>query len=326
MRAVLQDEYGSAGEVLRVEREEPPPEIGDGEVLVKVHSAGVDRGVWHLIAGLPYIVRLAGYGIRRPKQRIPGFDFSGRVERVGPGVESVEPGDEVFGIAEGAFAEYACAPEGKVVPAPETIGPEQAAAVPISGLTALQAIRQQANVKAGDSVLVIGASGGVGTFATQIAKALDAEVTGVCSTDKVEMVRGLGADRVIDYRREELGQGGEHYDAVLDIGGNRPLRQLRRLLKPKGTLVIVGGEGGGKLVGGTDRQLRAMLLSPFVSQKLRAFVSSESGVDIAALRELIDSGRLRPVMDRTFPLEQAAEAIEYLEQGKAAGKIVLTVG
>ena len=325
MRAVVQDEFGQAGEVLRVEEREPVPEPDEGEVLVKVRAAGVDRGVWHLVAGLPYMVRVAGFGVRRPKQRIPGFDFAGTVERVGGEVTSVKPGDEVFGIAKGSFAEYACAVEDKVVPAPEKIGPAEAAAVPVSGLTALQAVRDQAKVEPGESVLVIGASGGVGSFATQIAKAFAAEVTGVCSTDKVEMVRELGADRVIDYRREELGQDGEKYDAILDTGGNRSLKELRRLLKPGGRLVIVGGEGAGKVLGGTDRQLRAMLLSPFVSQKLRAFVSSENGEDINALRELIDAGRLRPVIDRSFPLERAAEAIEYLEQGRAAGKLVLQV-
>ena len=197
--------------------------------------------------------------------------------------------------------------------------------MPISGLTALQAVRDQAKVESGESVLVIGASGGVGSFATQIAKAFGAEVTGVCSTDKAGMVRELGADRVIDYTREELGQGGEKYDAILDIGGNRSLGQLRNLLKPRGRLVIVGGEDAGKVLGGTDRQLRAMLLSLFVGQKLRAFVSTENGEDIGALRELIDSGRLKPVIDRSFPLEDAAEAIEYLEQGKARGKLVLDV-
>ncbi len=326
MKAVVQDQFGSAGDVLRIAQREPVPEPGEGEILVKVQAAGVDRGVWHLIAGLPYMVRLAGFGVRRPRLRVPGFDFAGRVERVGPGVSSVKPGDQVFGIAKGSFAEYACAEEGKVVSMPETVGPQQAASVPISGLTALQAVRDQAEVEAGESVLVLGASGGVGSFATQIAKAFGADVTGVCSTPKVELVRELGADRVIDYTHQEPGQDGETYDAILDIGGNRPLRRLRRLLKPKGRLVIVGGEGGGKVLGGTDRQLRAMLLSPFVSQKLRAFVSSENGEDIAALRELIDSGRLRPVIDRTFPLEQAADAVEYLEQGRAGGKLVLTVG
>jgi NADPH:quinone reductase-like Zn-dependent oxidoreductase len=324
MRAIVQDRFGEAGEVLRAEREQLPS-IGGEEVLVKVHAAGVDRGVWHLIAGLPYLVRLAGFGIRRPKLRVPGFDFAGRVEQVGGEVSSVKPGDEVFGIAKGSFAEYACALEEKVVPMPATIGPEQAAAVPISGLTALQAVRDQAGVEPGESVLVIGASGGVGSFATQIAKAFGADVTGVCSTAKVEMVRELGADRVIDYNREGLTDNGERYDAILDIGGNRRLSELRRALKPRGTLVIVGGENAGKLLGGTDRQLRAMLLSPFVSQKLRVFISSEDGKDIEALRELVDSGRLKPTIDRTFPLEQAAEAVEYLAEGRASGKVVLEV-
>lgn len=323
MRAIVQDEFGQAGDVLRVEQNEPFPEIADGEVLVKVHAAGVDRGVWHLIAGLPYMVRLAGFGIRRPKLRVPGFDFAGRVERVGSEVTSLKPGDEVFGIAKGSFAEYASAVEDRVVAMPGKLSPEQAAAVPISGLTALQAVRDQAKLKPGESVLILGASGGVGSFATQIATDLGAEVTGVCSTDKLEMVRELGAAHVIDYARGPLARSNKKYDAILDIGGNRSLSQLRRLLKPKGRLVIVGGEDAGKVLGGTDRQLRAMLLSPFVSQKLRAFVSSESGKDIAALKELVDSGRLKPVIDRTFPLEQASEAVEYVAEGRAAGKVVL---
>jgi len=323
MRAIVQDEFGQAGDVLRMEQNEPLPEIAGGEVLVKVRAAGVDRGVWHLIAGLPYMVRIAGFGIRRPKLRVPGFDFAGRVERVGNGVTSLKPGDEVFGIARGSFAEYACAVEDKVVATPRNLPPEQAAAIPISGLTALQAVRDQAKLKPGERVLILGASGGVGSFATQIARDFGAEVTGVCSTDKVEMVRELGADHVIDYTRGSLADTGEKYDAILDIGGNRSLSELRRLLKPKGRLVIVGGEDAGKLLGGTDRQLRAMLLSPFVSQKLRAFVSSENGKDIAALKELVDSGRLKPVIDRTFPLEQASEAVEYVAEGRASGKVVL---
>jgi NADPH:quinone reductase-like Zn-dependent oxidoreductase len=263
--------------------------------------------------------------VLRPKQPVIGLDVAGIVRAVGDDVTRFEVGDEVFGIAKGSFAEYAVAVEDKVSPMPEGISPAEAAAVSISGLTALQAVRDQAGLKPGESVLILGASGGVGSFATQIARAFGAEVTGVCSTPKVEMVRELGADRVIDYTREEPGRGGETYDAILDIGGNRPLRKLRRLLKPKGRLVIVGGEGGGKVLGGTDRQLRAMLLSPFVGQKLRAFVSSENGEDIAALSELIESGRLRPVIDRTFPLEQAADAVGYLEDGRAGGKLVLTV-
>ncbi len=326
MAAVVQDEFGRAGDVLRLEQNEPVPEPGDGEVLVKVHAAGVDRGVWHLVAGHPYMVRIAGFGIRRPKLRIPGFDFAGRVERVGAGVGSVKPGDEVFGIAKGSFAEYACAVEDKVVAMPETVGPIEAAAVPISGLTALQAVRDQAKLEAGESVLVIGASGGVGSFATQIARSFGAEVTGVCSTAKVEVVRELGAERVADYTREDLAGLGATFDAVIDTGGNRTLRDLRGLLKPEGRLVIVGGEQAGKILGGTDRQLRAMLLSPFVRQKLRAFVSSENGEDIETLRGLIDSGQLRPVIDRSLPLEQAAAAIKLLEEGGVAGKLVLETG
>jgi NADPH:quinone reductase-like Zn-dependent oxidoreductase len=321
MKAIVQDEYGEA-DVLRLD-EIDRPAIGDGEVLLKVHAAGVDRGVWHLMTGLPYPVRLAGYGTRAPDNPVRGREVAGRVEAVGNGVTGFRPGDEVFGIAEGSFAEYARADAGKLVLRPSTLPAEQAAAVGISGSTALQAVRDRAKVQPGQKVLVIGASGGVGTFAVQIAKAYGAHVTGVCSTAKVDLVRSLGADRVIDYMREDI--GGERYDAVLDIGGNRSLTRLRRLLTPHGTLVIVGGETGGRWLGGTDRQIRALLLSPFVGQTLGSLLTSENAADLAVLAELIASGRVTPAIDRTFPLVDAPEAIRHMTDGRVRGKAVVAV-
>jgi NADPH:quinone reductase-like Zn-dependent oxidoreductase len=325
MKAIVQEEYGSVPEdVLRLE-EIDKPTIGEDEVLVRVAAAGVDRGVWHLMAGLPYLVRLAGYGLRTPKTSVRGMDVAGTVEAVGQDVTAVEPGDEVFGIADGSFAEYAVAPAGKVAPKPVNLSFEQAAAVPVSALTALQGLRDHAKVQAGQKVLVVGASGGVGTFAVQIAKAFGAEVTGVCSTAKVDMVRAIGADHVLDYTREDFADGQHRYDVILDIGGNRRLSDLRRSLVPEGRLVIVGGETDGRWLGGTDRQLRALLLSPLVSQKLVTFVSSENSEDLMVLRDLIESGQMAPVMDTTYPLSEVPAAIRHLTEGQARGKVVITV-
>jgi NADPH:quinone reductase-like Zn-dependent oxidoreductase len=323
MKAIVQDTYGSA-DVLAL-RDIDGPEIGDGEVLVRVHAAGVDRGVWHMMTGLPYPIRLAGYGLRAPKTRVPGMDVSGVVEAVGNGVTRLRIGDEVFGIGKGAFAEYARAPENKLVPKAANLTFEQAAAVAISGLTALQGLRDHGRVGAGEKVLIIGASGGVGTYAVQLANVFGAEVTAVCSTTKVDMVRSLGANHVIDYTRDDFADGKERYDVILDIGGNPSLSRLRRALAPKGTLVIVGGETGGRWLGGTDRQLRALLLSRFVDQKLRTFISDENHEDLIVLKDLIDAGEITPVIDRTYPLADAPQAIRYLEQGHARGKVVITV-
>jgi len=324
MRAVVQDEYGEPGTVLRLE-EIDRPRIADDEVLVRVAAAGVDRGVWHVVAGLPLPIRLAGFGIRRPKNRVPGTDLSGRVEAVGEGVTKLRPGDEVFGVGMGSFAEYVRAKESRVALKPANLTFEQAAALPVSAATALQAVRDHGHVQRGHQVLVIGASGGVGTFAVQIAKAFGAEVTGVCSTAKVGLVRSLGADRVIDYARDgDLG-GGRRYDVILDIGGNRRLSMLRKLLTPRGTLVIIGGETGGRVLGGTQRQIRAMLLSPFVGQKLGTFVAAVNAADLAALSDLVASGEVAPAVDRTFPLAEARDAIGYLQAGSARGKVVLSV-
>ena len=323
MKAIVQDAYGSA-DVLEL-RDIDEPEIADDEVLVRVHAAGVDRGVWHIMTGLPYPIRLAGYGLRAPKIPVPGLDVAGVVEAVGNDVTRFQPGDEVFGIGKGAFAEYARAAENKLAPKPTNLTFEQAAVVAISGLTALQGLRDHGKVRPGQKALIIGASGGVGTYAVQLAKAFGAEVTGVCSRDKVDMVRSLGADHVIDYTHDDFAEGTQRYDVILDIGGNSSLSRLRRALTPKGTLVIVGGETDGRWLGGTDRQLRALLLSRFVSQKLGTFVSGENHDDMIVLKELIEAGEITPVIDRSYPLSEVAEAIRYLEQGHARGKVVITV-
>ena len=323
MKAIVQDTYG-ATDVLEL-RDIDKPEIAEGDVLVRVRAAGVDRGVWHVMTGLPYPIRLAGYGLRAPKTPVLGADMAGVVEAVGNDVTRFQPGDEVFGIGEGAFAEYARARESKLAPKPANLTFEQAAVVAISGLTALQGLRDHGKVRPGQKVLIIGASGGVGTYAVQLAKAFGAEVTGVCSTTKVDMVRSLGADHVIDYTREDFAEGEQRYDVILDTGGNASLSRLRRALAPKGTLVIVGAETGGRWLGGTDRQLRALLLSRFIDQKLTTFVSRGNHQDLIVLKELIESGKITPVIDRTYPLTEAPKAIRYLEQGHARGKVVITV-
>jgi NADPH:quinone reductase-like Zn-dependent oxidoreductase len=323
MKAIVQDTYGSA-DALEL-RDIDQPEIGDDEVLVRVYAAGVDRGVWHVMTGLPYPIRLAGYGLRAPKTPVAGADVAGAVEAVGNDVTRFQPGDEVFGIGKGSYAEYARAPEDKLAPKPANLTFEQAAAVAISGLPALQGLRDHGKVRPGQKVLIIGASGGVGTYAVQLAKAFGAEVTGVCSTTKVDMVRSIGADHVIDYTHDDFAEGKQRYDVILDIGGNASLSRLRRALTPKGTLVIAGGETDGRWLGGNDRQLRALLLSRFVGQKLTTFVSSENHEDMIVLKELIEAGKVTPVIDRTYPLSEAPEAIRYLEQGHARGKVVITV-
>lgn len=249
MKAIVQDMYGSP-DVLQL-REIDTPVAGEDEVLVRVHAAGVDQGVWHLMAGLPYLMRIAGFGLRAPKNPVRGYDVAGRVEAVGKNVTRFQSGEEVFGTCRGSFAEYACARADRLAPKPSNLTFEQAAAVPISGYAALQAVRDQGKVRPGQRVLIIGAGGGVGTFAVQLAKAFGAEVTGVCSTTKVELVRSIGADRVIDYTREDFADGRSRYDVILDIAGNRSLSHLRRALAPEGTLVIVGGEGGGRWLGPT---------------------------------------------------------------------------
>jgi NADPH:quinone reductase-like Zn-dependent oxidoreductase len=323
MEAIVRDEYGST-DVLEL-RDIDKPEIEDEEVLVRVHAAGVGRDVWHVMTGLPYPIRLAGYGFRAPKNPVIGSDVAGVVEVVGKNVSRFQPGDEVFGIGKGSYADYVRARQDKLAPKPANLTFEQAAVVAISGLTALQGLRDHGKARPGQEVLVIGASGGVGTFAVQIAKALGAHVTGVCSTVKVDTVRSIGADCVIDYTREDFAEGGQRYDLILDIGGNSPLSRLRRALTPEGALVIAGGEGGGRWLGGTDRQLRAMMVCPFVGQKLGTFISKENHEDLIILTELVESGKVAPVIDRTYSLNEVPEAIRYLEEGHAQGKVVITV-
>jgi NADPH:quinone reductase-like Zn-dependent oxidoreductase len=327
MKAIVQDRYGEAGDVLHPERIDRP-EPGEGEVLLRVHAVGVERGVWHTITGLPYPFRLVT-GIRGPRTRVRGREVAGRVAAVGAGVTGFRPGDEVVGvvgISEGAFAEYAVARTNKLVPKPATVTFEQAAAVPISGPTALQAVRDAGKVQPGQRVLIIGASGGVGTFAVQIAKAFGAEVTGVCSAAKVDLVRSIGADHVVDYSRAEITDAGLRYDVIIDIGGHRPLGLLRRALTPRGTLVIVGSETGGRFLGGLDRQMRAALLSPFIGQTLVWFFAPERAADMAAVIELVESGTVTPAVERTYPLEESAAAVQHMAEGRVRGKVVVTVG
>ena len=321
MKAIVQDKYGSA-EVLRFE-DIDPPEIGDNDVLVHVRAAGVDRGVWHFMTGLPYAGRIAS-GLRKPKIPVPGMDLAGIVETVGKNVTRFKPGDEVLGIGKFAFAEYARAPEKKLVSKPAVLTFEQAAVVSISGLPALHAVRDEANVQPGQKVLIIGAAGGVGTYAIQIAKVYGAEVTAVCSTTKMDLVRSIGADHVIDYTREEFADGARHWDVIIDIAGNRSLSHLRRALSPRGTLVIVGGEDGGKWLG-LGRPLMASLLSLFTSQRLRMLLPKERLEDIETLKDLAESGKITPVVERTYELSEAAEAIRRIEAGHARGKLVITV-
>jgi len=323
MKAIVQDAYGSP-DVLEL-REIATPVVGGDEVLVRVLAAGVDQGVWHLMAGLPYLVRVAGVGLRAPKNPVRGVDVAGRVEAVGENVTGVQPGDEVFGTCRGSFAEYACARADRLVPKPSNLTFEQAAAVPVSGCTALQALRDRGKVRPGQRVLIIGAGGGVGTFAVQLAKAFGVEVTGVCSTTKVELVRSIGADRVIDYTREDFADGDSRYNVILDIAGNRSLSHLRRALAREGTLVLVGGEGGGRWLGGVDRTLRALVLSRFVRQGLSTWIATQPKEDLEVLHELLEAGKVTPVVDRTFPLSEVPEAIRYLRAGRAHGKVVITV-
>ncbi|WP_405056911.1 NAD(P)-dependent alcohol dehydrogenase [Kribbella sp. NBC_01505] len=322
MLAITQDRYGERGVLALRDIDVPVP--AEDEVLVEVRAAGVDRGVWHLMTGLPYPVRFAGYGVRAPKNPVLGMDLAGVVSSVGAGVSRFRPGDEVYGIGIGAFAEYARVPEKKLAPMPKNLTYEQAAAVPISSLTALQAVRDQAEVKVGDRVLILGASGGVGSYAVQVTETFGAEVTAACSAGKADLVRWLGAHHVLDYRTDDFTQYGP-FDVIIDINGNSSLSRLRKALTPKGTLVITGGENGGRWVGGNDRQLRAMVLSRFVGQRLRPFMNSENHVDLEVMTELIETGQVVPALDRVFPLAETGSAIQYLIDGHVRGKVVIAV-
>jgi NADPH:quinone reductase-like Zn-dependent oxidoreductase len=324
MTAIVQGAWGTDPDAtLRLATVERPT-IGDDEVLVRVAAASVDRGTVHLMTGQPLAMRLAGFGVRRPKAPNPGRAFAGTVVAVGVAVTGFAPGDEVYGSGDGVFAEYVAVRPGRLARKPATLSFEESAAVPISGVTALQAVRK-AGVRPGQRVLVIGASGGVGTFAVQIAKAFGAEVTGVCSPAKVDLVRSLGADDVIDYTRDDVTAGDRRYDAILDIGGNRKLSTLRRALTPRGTLVIVGGETAGRWLGGFGRSLRAVLLSPLLRQSLGMLVSTENAADLDAVRELVESGRVTPAIDRTYPLAETPAAIRAVDRGEVRGKIAIAV-
>jgi len=281
--------------------------------------------MWHLMTGLPYLVRLAGYGLAKPKNPVPGLDVSGRVVAIGEDVTRFRVGDDVFGIAKGSYAEYAAASENKLALKPANVTHEQAAVSAVSGITALEALTDVGHLEAGQEVLIVGASGGVGSFAVQIAKAMGAKVTGVSGPAGVEMVLGLGADRAIDYATKDFADDAARYDLILDVGGRNSVRMLRSVLAPKGTLVIVGGEDGNRVTGGVGRQVRAMLLSPFVRQRLTTFISSESHANIDRLAELMKAGSVVPVIGRRFPLSEVPAAMVNLETSGSIGKSVIVI-
>ena len=327
MKAITRNQYGSA-EVLHLRNLEVPT-INDQEVLIRVHAAGLDRGAWHIMMGQPYLMRLAGFGLLKPNNVTVGSEVAGVVEAVGKQVTGLHPGDRVFGMClgtnHGSFAEYAVARANKLALIPANASFEQAAAATVSALTALQALRDHGRVQAGQRVLIIGASGGVGTFAVQIAKAFGSIVTGVCSTAKMDLVHSLGADEVIDYTKTDITDTKARYDLVLDIGGNRPVAQLRRVLTDNGTLVFVGGEDGDAWTGGMGRQLGAMLTSRFTRQRLVSFIASETSKDLETIGNMIGAGKLKPVIDRVCPLAGLPDAMRDLESGRVRGKVVVAV-
>jgi NADPH:quinone reductase-like Zn-dependent oxidoreductase len=321
MRAIVQDRYGQSVDVLRLEEIDRPKV--DDDVLIRVHAASVHIGDWHVMAGLPYLLRVVGFGFRAPKARVRGMDVAGTVEAVGQRVTQFKAGDEVFGICAGSFAEHATAPVDTLAHKPANLTFEQAAAVPTSAVAALQALRKAGGIKPTDKVLIIGASGGVGLFAVQIAKSFGSEVTGVCSAAKVDLVRSVGADHVLDYAVGDFTQRGQQYDLILVMGGNRSLSQLKRALRPGGTLVPVGTEEGNRWVGG-KAWIQAMLLSRLV-RHLRPLASEPNQADLQFLSELIEAGKITPVIDRTYPLSEVPDAIRRLHEGNARGKLVITV-
>jgi NADPH:quinone reductase-like Zn-dependent oxidoreductase len=319
MKAFVQERYGSA-DVLQLKQIDKPP-VGDGAALVRVHATSVNPADWHAISGTPFVARLA-FGVGKPKNPVPGTDLAGVVEAVGKDVTKLRPGDEVFGSSVGAFAEYACTPEDRLVPKPANLTFEQAAAIPIAATTALQGLRDWGQLRAGRTVLVIGASGGVGTFAVQIAKSLGAEVTGVCSTRNVEMVRSLGADHVIDYTQQDPLLGGKRYDLIFQLAGTASPSRCRRALTTKGTLVLSSGDGR---FAGIGRMAAAAVSGPFVSQALVMRVAKLNQTDLLALTELIGAGKVKPVIDRTFAFGETPAAVRYCEEGHTRGKVVITV-
>ena len=321
MKAIVQVQYGSP-DVLTL-KDIGKPVVKDDEVLVRVRAAAVNIGDWHLLRGVPYAMRLAS-GLLKPKREIPGVDVVGQVEVTGKNVEQFRPGDEVFGWCRGAFAEYACAPETNLLPKPANLTFDQAAAVGDSAFTALAAVRDQGKVQPGQTVLINGASGGVGTFAVQIAKALGANVTGVCGSRNVDMVRSIGADQVIDYTKEDFTQAGQRYDVMLDLIGSRSLSDCRRALTPRGTYVVVGVRDMGRWFG-LGRQTEALLLSPFVRQRMCVFVVRHNREDLAVLKALVEAGKVAPVIDRRYALLEVPEALRYQGEGHSQGKIVIVV-
>jgi NADPH:quinone reductase-like Zn-dependent oxidoreductase len=323
MKAIVQERFGPPG-VLRL-ADIDQPEVGADDVLIRVHAAAINPADWHILRGDPYVARLMGVGLTKPKTPVAGSDAAGVVETAGANVRALRPGDEVLGFLRGAFAEYACAAEDKVVPKPASLTFEQAAAIPIAATTALRGMRDVGEVKAGQRVLVNGAGGGVGTFAVQIAAALGAEVTGVCSTRNVELVRSIGAAHVIDYTMEDFTAGPTRYDVILDNVSNLPLAQLRKALTPTGALVLNGGGSPGHVFGPIATILKAVAVNLFVSQRLRPLPSKESREELLAVTELIEGGMLRPIVDRTYSLADAAEGLSYVEQGHARGKVAVTV-
>jgi len=330
MKAVVYTNYGSP-DVLEI-RDVKKPVPNDDQVLVKVRAVSLNPLDWHYMEGTPYIMRAMGTGLRKPKSPRLGVDLAGQVEAVGKNPAAAgqfKPGDEVFGTGGGAaFAEYVCARKIRLVLKPANITFEQAAAVPIAALTALQALRDKGHVQPGQQVLINGASGGVGTFAVQIAKSFGADVTGVCSTRNLDMVRSLGADHVIDYTKEDFSTGEQRYDLILDNVGTQPLSGFRRALKPKGICVMIGGGGpnDGGLIGPLARPVKALLLSPFISQKMGMMMAEIRQEDLTAMRDLMETGKVTPVVDKTYPLSQVREAMKYLEAGHARGKVILTMG
>jgi NADPH:quinone reductase-like Zn-dependent oxidoreductase len=328
MKALVQDAYGPVENLRLVEREKPTP--ADKAVLVRVRAAGVDPGIWHLMTGRPYMVRLMGFGFSRPKVPVAGWDAAGVVEGVGAGVTRFQPGDEVFGNSgaqgTGTFAEYACLPEDRCAPRPTNLGFEQAAVLPVSACTALQSVRDLCKVGPGMRVLVVGAAGGVGHYAVQISRAHGATVTGVCSTSRLDFVRSLGADDVIDYTRQDLTAGGRRWDAIIDTAGRRSFAELRRVLAPRGVLAVVGGEGGNAWTGGfLERMLAASVLSLLTTQKLAVVNATVNVPDLLVLKELAEAGKLTPALDRRYPLDRAVVALGELEKGHARGKSVIVV-
>ena len=322
MKAMVQDRYGAA-EVLEL-REIVKPQIGDSEVLIRVRAAGVNIADWAVMSGLPYIARPV-YGLRKPKNIVRGTDVAGTVEAVGSGVTRFRPGDEVFGWSNGSFADYAAASEDALAPKPANLTYEQAASVPMAGLVALQALRDHGKVRAGQKVLINGASGGIGTFAVQIAKSLGAHVTGVCSTRNVDLVRSLGADHVIDYSQEDFTRSGQRYDFILDNVANHSLTDLRRALTPTGTLVPNGGGFNHRWVASGGRLIRAVVLFRFGSQRLGRFLVSPKHEDLVVLKELIEAGKVTPVLDHAYPLRDTRQAIDHVAGGHARGKVAITV-